>query len=91
MKKSKHQPQSVCPLNPFIQRWRRLLPVGLLMLAAWNGLAASGDWQDRRMTLDTVHLDLDAGRVHLCWRLTLDPEWELVAAVIAAEGGELDG
>ncbi|HEX5218144.1 MAG TPA: autotransporter-associated beta strand repeat-containing protein [Verrucomicrobiae bacterium] len=44
MKKSKHQPQSVCHLNQFTQRWHRLLPVGLLMLAAWNGLAASGDW-----------------------------------------------
>jgi len=42
--KSKHQPQSVCHLNQITQRLHRLLPVGLLMLAALNGLAASGDW-----------------------------------------------
>lgn len=46
-------------------------------------------WQEHPLRLDTVHFDLDAARVHLCWRLTLDPEWDVRAAVIFAGGGSL--
>jgi len=49
-------------------------------------LSGSGDWHDRRMTLDTVHVDLDARAVHLTHRLTLDPEHDMRAAVIDIDG-----
>ncbi|EYF08042.1 DUF2169 domain-containing protein [Chondromyces apiculatus] len=32
--------------------------------------------------LDTVHLDLDAATVSLCWRLTLDQAWDIRSAMI---------
>lgn len=37
---------------------------------------------EHALSLDTVHLDLDAARVHLCWRLTLSQERDIRAAVI---------
>lgn len=37
-----------------------------------------------RMALDTVHVDLDAAVVHLCWRLTLDQAKDVRAAVVFA-------
>jgi hypothetical protein len=52
-------------------------------------LAGTGQWQESQMALDTVHFDLDAARVHLCWRLSLDPERDVRAAVIVAEGESL--
>ncbi|APR78299.1 putative exported protein [Minicystis rosea] len=45
-------------------------------------LDGSGAWHDERMPLDTVHIDLDAGAVHLCFRLTLDQARDILAAVI---------
>lgn len=42
-------------------------------------------WHERRLPLDTVHLDLDAGLLHLCWRLTLEQERDLRVAVISVQ------
>lgn len=50
-------------------------------------LDGSGRRQDRSMPLDTVQIDLDASRVHLCWRLSLDQAEDVRAAVIFPEGG----
>jgi hypothetical protein len=35
-------------------------------------IAADGSSQDRAMSLDTIHVDLDANTISLTWRLTLD-------------------
>jgi hypothetical protein len=43
-----------------------------------------GSWTERAMPLDTVHFDLDAERVHLCWRLCVDGEEDARGAVIGA-------
>jgi hypothetical protein len=48
-------------------------------------------WEDRAMSLDTVHVDLDAARVYLCWRIALDNERNLRAAVIVVDRGEKNG
>ena len=37
------------------------------------------------LPLDTVHLDLDAATVSLCWRLTLDQALDIRAAFFIAE------
>ncbi len=39
-------------------------------------------WHEERMHLDTVHVDLDAGAVYLCWRLTLDQSRDIRVALI---------
>lgn len=57
-------------------------------------LSGEGQWHDQGMPLDTVHIHLGApggALVHLCWRLTLDPERDLKAAVIACDGETLHG
>lgn len=41
-------------------------------------------WHEAWMPLDTVHVDLDAAAVHLCWRLTLDQARDVRVAVISA-------
>lgn len=41
-----------------------------------------GTWLRQEMPLDTVHVDLDAGAVYLCWRLTLAQARRVRAAVI---------
>jgi hypothetical protein len=38
----------------------------------------------KRLPLDTVHLDLDAATVSLCWRLTLDQARDIHAALLIA-------
>jgi hypothetical protein len=37
------------------------------------------------LPLDTVHLDLDAATVSLCWRLTLDQALDIRAALFVTE------
>jgi hypothetical protein len=54
-------------------------------------LSGEGQWHDLVLPLDTVHIDLDAALVHLSWRLTLGPERDIRAAVIACEGETLHG
>src|SRR5262249_19528641 len=44
-----------------------------------------GDRSPRRLPLDTVHLDLDAATVSLCWRLTLAQALDIRAALFVAE------
>ncbi|MBZ0118527.1 MAG: DUF2169 domain-containing protein, partial [Sandaracinaceae bacterium] len=44
-------------------------------------------WTERRLPLDTVHIDLDAARVYLAWRLSLDQEQDVRAAVLYTEEG----
>ncbi|APR80432.1 putative exported protein [Minicystis rosea] len=46
-----------------------------------NGVA------EERLPLDTVHVDLDAGAVHLCWRLTLDQARDIRSAVLFTQEG----
>ena len=41
-----------------------------------------GERRDERMVLDTVHVDVDAGAVTLCWRITLDQARDVRAAWI---------
>lgn len=50
-----------------------------------------GARDERPMDLDTVHVDLDTARVHLCWRLALGDEQDFGAAAIVAETGERHG
>jgi hypothetical protein len=47
-------------------------------------LDGKGAVEQARMALDTVHIDLDLAAVHLCWRITLDQEKDVRAAVIFA-------
>lgn len=44
-----------------------------------------GDLSERPLPLDTVHIDLDAATMSLCWRLTLDPALDIQAAMIFAQ------
>jgi hypothetical protein len=44
-----------------------------------------GGRSERALPLDTVHLDLDAATVNLCWRLTLDQALDIRAAFLVAE------
>lgn len=60
--------------------WLTLQLPGIEMLARL--LDGTGAWRREEMPLDTVHVDLDAGTVHLCWRLTLDQARDVRAAVI---------
>lgn len=60
--------------------WLAMQLPGLAMTARL--LDGTGTWIGERMPLDTVHVDLDAGRVHLCWRLTLDQARGVRVAVI---------
>ncbi len=48
-------------------------------------------WRGHPLPLDTVHVDLDAERVHLVWRLCAQPEDGVVAAVILPPKGDSDG
>jgi hypothetical protein len=45
----------------------------------------SGPWVEQAVPLDTVHVDLDAAAVHLCWRLSLDHRLGVKAAVFFPE------
>ncbi len=51
-------------------------------------LSAGGPWEDQAMALDTVHVDLDARRVHLCWRLALADPGAACAAVVVLDRGQ---
>ena len=42
----------------------------------------TGTWHRERMRLDTVHIDLDAEEVFLCWRLTLDQGRDIRGAIL---------
>ncbi|MBL9027577.1 MAG: DUF2169 domain-containing protein [Myxococcales bacterium] len=48
-------------------------------------LAESGPWQALSPSLDLVHVDLDARRVCLVWRLALRPERGVLAAIADLE------
>ena len=52
------------PANPLDTRINTELP-GLKVMAAWETAT-------KQLPLDTVHIDLDAGQVHLVWRATLE-------------------
>lgn len=43
-------------------------------------------WRELRLPLDTVHVDLDARRVSLVWRLSVDHEQDVRAVVLYVEG-----
>jgi hypothetical protein len=43
-------------------------------------------WRELRLPLDTVHVDLDARRVSLVWRLSIDHEQDIRAVVLYVEG-----
>lgn len=43
--------------------------------------------EERPMALDTVHVDLDGSRVHLCWRIALGDTDDIRAAALMAETG----
>lgn len=43
-----------------------------------------GNLSERPLPLDTVHVDLDAATMSLCWRLTLDAALDIQAAMIFA-------
>ena len=44
-----------------------------------------GSLSQRPLPLDTVHIDLDAATMSLCWRLTLDPALDVQAAMLFAQ------
>jgi hypothetical protein len=46
---------------------------------------APGDWTDVALPLDTVHVELDAKRVYLSWRLSLDQSRGFEAAILTVE------
>ncbi|MEZ4296731.1 MAG: DUF2169 domain-containing protein [Polyangiaceae bacterium] len=83
-----------------LQGDERLWLTGLLPDAGPVGLALPGfcprarllapgrPWEERPLALDTVHIDLDASRVHLCFRITLEDREDIRAAVVVAETGE---
>lgn len=48
-------------------------------------LDGQGAAEIEAMRLDTVHVDLDAARVFVCWRLTLDQARDVRAAVVVSE------
>lgn len=50
-------------------------------------LDGRGQRIEERLPLDTVHVDLDQGRVYLCWRLTLDQARDVRAAAIYSTEG----
>jgi hypothetical protein len=58
------------------------LPGGRVLAALGDG---KGDRSVKRLPLDTVHLDLDAATVSLCWRLTLDQALDIRAALFVGE------
>jgi hypothetical protein len=45
-------------------------------------LDGKNEQHEEGMPLDTVQIDLDAGLVNLCWRLTLDQARDIRAALI---------
>lgn len=47
--------------------------------------APASEWVAEPLLLDLVHIDLDAARVHLCWRMALAEEREIIAAFITTE------
>jgi hypothetical protein len=44
-----------------------------------------GGWETELMPLDTIHVDLDARRLHLTWRLALDHRRHVRAAVVTTK------
>ena len=46
--------------------------------------ARLGALSERALPLDTVHVDLDAATMSLCWRLSLDAALDIQAAMIFA-------
>lgn len=52
-----------------------------------EGLTPAGAWRPLQAPLDTLHVDLDARRVHAVWRLVLHPEDGVGAVAIHAEEG----
>ena len=52
------------PANPLDSGMHTKLP-GLSVVAAWDSTT-------KNLPLDSVHIDLDAGQVHLVWRATLE-------------------
>ncbi len=50
---------------------------------------SSGDREELALPLDTVHIDLDARRVYLAWRLCVDQARGIEEAVLTTRGGSL--
>jgi hypothetical protein len=68
---------------------RGLLPDGELRVAQLPRVSilatlvyGDGDGTVARLPLDTVHVDVDAGTVDLCWRLTLDLDRDVRTATL---------
>lgn len=50
-------------------------------------LGRSGGWREvAPPPLETVHVDLDAGRVHAVWRMVLDPREGIECVMLSADG-----
>jgi hypothetical protein len=63
-------------------RFETRLPGGAVKASVYFG---NGPWRDYTVPLDTVHIDLDAKRVHLVWRLLASHHVDLRAAVFTLE------
>jgi hypothetical protein len=61
------------------------LPGKRLMARLVDG---AGDWQNERLVLDTVHVDLDEEEVYLTWRITLDQSRDIRGAAIVFTAAE---
>jgi hypothetical protein len=70
-------------LMPGEAPFRLQLPGAQVVAALFDG--KEGSHRDA-LPLDTVHVDLDAAKVSLCWRLTLDQGWDIRTAVFVLRG-----
>jgi hypothetical protein len=52
-----------------------------------EALHGAETWKDHPAPLDTIHVDLDARRVHAVWRIVLDPRDRVSAVILHAEEG----
>ncbi|AKT42942.1 DUF2169 family type VI secretion system accessory protein [Chondromyces crocatus] len=68
-------------LMPGAEPFTFQLPAVRVLAALIDGQGSRPPWG---LPLDTVHLDLDAGTVTLCWRLTLDQALGVRAALFIA-------
>ena len=70
---------SLIGLIPTQEPFAMQLPGKTLMARLMNG---AGNWENERLVLDTVHVDLDAEAVYLSWRITLDQTRDIRGAAI---------
>lgn len=90
-------PALVCPT--YLEGGEQIGLVGLIaeaprlvsrlpLVEVWAALyTGEPPWRDLRLPLDTVHVDLEARRVHLTWRLSVDRESGIRGAVITTRPG----